>query len=231
MLAGLASASAALALTSASRQEFPESLATTSGVAPAGNAEDHLADSGQSPLEQVPPDAPMTLDEAIAIDAAHYAADTGVSREEAVRRVSAQDEIGQVVMLLRGVAPERHAALWLEHQDWFGLVIWFTGDADAAVESRISAIAVEAPVPVEARWNARFSKEELRVVLRQASPSLWEYEGTSGIGIDEGNNGLMLSLQRESPWAQRIEEFTAELEAQYGVPFVIELVDGPMQDQ
>lgn len=174
-----------------------------------------------------PPDPaanPVTPEEALATDAALYATEFGVNQPEAERRLSLQDEMWSITRRVADEMPaERHAGTWMYHEGGFGCVVWFTGQPDPAAEARIAEIVADAPAPVEIRWGATYSYDELRAAHRRNSAELWEYEGVWGLGVDAYTNTIAVTIFPDSKWAANPDEFATMLEERFGVPFTIEV--------
>src|SRR5687767_5119247 len=91
-----------------------------------GPAADAFAQAGQPPEQPPHEGAPVRIlshDEALLQDARAYAADYGVSIEEAQRRLDAQQHQGDVIERLRNTTRGRLAGLWIEHKPEFRLVV------------------------------------------------------------------------------------------------------------
>lgn len=87
--------------------------AATLLVAVAGASLAVAALAGETPD---PADNPITPEEALATDAAHYASDFGVTQPEAERRASLQDQVMAIDQRLKAVNPERYAGSWIRHE-------------------------------------------------------------------------------------------------------------------
>jgi len=86
-------------------------------------------------------------------DAASYAKETGVSLDEAVRRLRLQTEVGRLDEMLAIQEAESFAGLWIEHKPKFRVVVRFQ---DPAAEGRLRARVASTPLAglVEARQAA-----------------------------------------------------------------------------
>lgn len=71
---------------------------------------------------------PLTEEESLAQDARAYAADTGVSLQEAVRRLELQDSAGGLNAALTANERDTFAGAWIQHDPEFRIIVQFTGD-------------------------------------------------------------------------------------------------------
>src|SRR5690242_10250617 len=67
--------------------------------------------------------------EALLEDATSYAAQTGVSVDEAVRRLRLQKEIGDLEATLATEEPDTYAGLWIDDKSGYRIVARFTDPA------------------------------------------------------------------------------------------------------
>lgn len=82
---------------------------------------------------------PATVDEptpgqALQADAAEYAKQTGVSQEEALRRLGLQDEFGGLNGLLQSRESQTFSGLWIQHEPDYRLVVAFTQDGEQTIQ-------------------------------------------------------------------------------------------------
>jgi hypothetical protein len=82
---------------------------------------------------------PNTLDEpapgkALQADAAEYARQTGVSQEEALRRLNLQDEFGGLNALLQSKESQTFSGSWIQHEPDYRLVVAFTQDGEQTIQ-------------------------------------------------------------------------------------------------
>ncbi|MEA2489994.1 MAG: hypothetical protein QOH21_1786, partial [Acidobacteriota bacterium] len=90
---------------------------------------------------------PPPPSQALLQDATAYAADNGVSVDEAVRRLNLQSEIGRLEETLIRQEPS-FAGLWIEHQPQYRLVVRFQ---DPSAEARLRARVAGTPLEKIAR--------------------------------------------------------------------------------
>ena len=82
---------------------------------------------------------PTAVDEptpgpALQADAAEYARQTGVSQEEAQRRLRLQNEFGGLNGLLQSEQSQTFAGLWIQHEPEYRLVVAFTQDGEQTLQ-------------------------------------------------------------------------------------------------
>lgn len=125
-------------------------------------------------------------DGALVEDARSYAADMGVSLDEAVRRLGLQVELDATIDAARDAAPDRFAGGWIQHQPDFRLILRFTGES--AGLAQVEAIAADAPAPVSIVTGAEHNLADLVAGLDRLAPMLDRDmpDVASGIEIQTG---------------------------------------------
>lgn len=78
--------------------------------------------------------AEPTPGEALQTDAAEYARQFGVSQEEALRRLSVQNEIGGLDAVLQQEQAETFAGLWIQHEPEYRVMAAFTRDGEQTIQ-------------------------------------------------------------------------------------------------
>jgi hypothetical protein len=81
---------------------------------------------------------PIMPDPSIQVEAAEYARQFGVSQEEALRRLHAQEQIGNLNTDLENDHPETFAGLWIQHEPDYRIVIAFTEDGEKTARSYLA---------------------------------------------------------------------------------------------
>jgi len=93
-------------------------------------------------------------------DATSYAAQTGVSVDEAVRRLRLQKEIGDLDAALATEEPASYAGLWIDDKSGYRIIARFTDPAaEARLRARVAGGKLESLVETR---SARWSLAELR---------------------------------------------------------------------
>ncbi|PKO20559.1 MAG: hypothetical protein CVU38_19470, partial [Chloroflexi bacterium HGW-Chloroflexi-1] len=76
-------------------------------------------------------------DTALMQDASTYAAEMGVDLAQAVRQLNLQQDIGRLNAELTESEPETFAGLWIQHRPDYRVIVLFTHDGEATLESYI----------------------------------------------------------------------------------------------
>jgi len=140
--------------------------------------------------------------EALLEDATSYAAQTGVSVDEAVRRLRLQKEIGDLEATLATEEPDTYAGLWIDDKSGYRIVARFT---DPAAEARLRARVAGGKLAdlVETR-PARWSLTELR---KQRT----EVRGHAGRAKIRANSDINLFENRVEVYVSDESKLTAAL--------------------
>ncbi len=138
------------------------------------------------PSSQSSTAAPLTCpslpeNDALARDAQFYAADFGVSVEEAICRLMIQDEIGPLGRAIRSGEPETFAGLWIQHKPAFGVNVLFTKNPQATLAPYVK------DSPLAGIIQARKAKVSLRN-LNQAQGQAHAVADAAGIPAESGIN-------------------------------------------
>ena len=123
----------------------------------------------------------LPANDALARDAQFYAADFGISVEEAICRLVIQDQIGPLNAEIGSGEPDTFAGLWIHHEPEFGVTVLFTENPEATLapyvkDSDLAGI-------IKAR-KARVSLRYLKQAQRQAS----SMASATGIPVGSGIN-------------------------------------------
>ncbi len=182
-----------------------------------------LVVSGQAHASESDDHPPTTVeDDGSNPDAELYAAEFGVSREEAERRLALQPQAGETIEALELAGGDRFAGAWLEHSPEYEIVLRMTGDqAAAAVEQIVST----SPVPIEIRSGAGRAWAELLAAQAQVDSLVREEEPEASVDIDVRNGSLVVYLPYGSHGLS--EAFLNELEAGAGARVQQEVEDAP----
>ena len=124
-----------------------------------------------------------TLPESDALrrDAQYYADDFGVSVEEAICRLTIQDEIGPLGAALRSGEPDTYAGLWIHHEADFGVTVLFTENPEATLAPYVRDSSLATIV------KARKAKVSLRY-LDQAQNQAHQIASSVGVRAESGTN-------------------------------------------
>ena len=144
----------------------------------------------------------MPVTDALAQDAQFYAADFGVGVEEAICRLTVQDQIGPLDAEISSGEPDTFAGLWIHHEPEFGVTVLFTENPEASLapyvkDSDLAGI-------IKAR-KARVSLRYLKQAQRQASAM------ASATGIPVGS-GINVPENRVELYVIDVRGFTRALQ-------------------
>lgn len=165
----------------------------------------------------------QTEAEALAQDAGEYAKAQGVSLEEAMRRLRAQQESVAATDRIQQRFKDRLAGLVIEHRPEYRIVVLLTGDEPVADEV-IAAGGMQ--VPVVFRTGARATRDEIveamkrrQAAIRAAFPNL------SGMGPDQRTGELVVMVRESAAARYGTDAMRAKLEEITGVPVRLRLID------
>lgn len=181
------------------------------------------------PAPQPPAVKVMTAEEAIRQDARAYAAQFNVGMDEAVRRLKAQEQQGEVVGRLRAANRGRFAGLWVEHQPEFRIVVRLKGDAPAPPE--LNAAAANSPTRVAFVTGATATEDEVLAKIKASLPQFKAaFPGLGGTDADVRTGDIVLYVHATGEAATAARGKGAELAKQVGHPVRVELLAAPLRD-
>lgn len=132
-----------------------------------------------SRAEDAPDTEPLNGDEARAADADWYAEEFGVSHEEALRRLIAQETLDPFVEAAQQIAGDRFAGAWIEHEPEWRQVIALTGDGSIPA---IDLLIANAPAEIEISFGARWSYADLLSGVQRLEGPDAPFVKNSGVG-------------------------------------------------
>jgi hypothetical protein len=180
----------------------------------------------EQPPHQGPPVRILTHAEALLPDARSYAAEFNVSIDEAVRRLRAQEQQGDVIERLRNATRSRLAGLWREHKPEFRLVVRLVGNAPAPPE--FQAAAAGSPTPVVFVTGAAATQAELLDKIHSSLPMFKAaLPGLTGTDVDVKTGEIVLTVYAVGAAGEAAKTKGAELGKQLGHPVRIDLIDAP----
>ncbi len=155
-------------------------------------------------------------------DAEWYARDQGVGREEAVRRLRIQREMGGLIGQLRKTHEARLAGIILDHQPVYRLRVRLTGTLPVAPqEHKLGG----SRLPVVFETGAEATIEELVTAMTVHQAALQRlYPTLSGLGTDERTSEIVMYVY--APSAEAADAARAKLpqaKALLGQPARIEI--------
>jgi streptogrisin C len=169
----------------------------------------------------------LSAEEALARDAAAYAAAFQLSADEALLRLRRQQASIRVTDQLRSRYRERLASISIEHRPDWAILVRLAGEekpADQVVSAEGLAIRVrfEAGVP-STREKALALLDRERHLLPRLVP------GYHGAGVDPLSGGLLV-MQRPGPDRRSLAEAEAALTARLGIPVRLRRLHAVMAD-
>jgi len=153
----------------------------------------------------------QTRNEALAEDSVQYAAQFGVSPDEALRRLTAQqDSVAATDAIAREFA-DRLAGISIEHQPEYRIVVLLTGAGPVADRS-------SSGVPIVFRTGAKSTHAEAIAALKQHLIDLrTDLPGARGAGYDQRTGEVVLLVTPEDAQRFGIEAIRARAEQVSGV--------------
>lgn len=153
-----------------------------------------------------------THDEAIADDAALYAAQFGVSPAEATRRLDAQEKTVATTDAIAREFSGRLAGISIEHSPRFRIVVLLTGDESVADRSADD-------VPIVFRTGAKATHAQALQALRKHLIDLRsDLPNSRGAGYDQRTGEIVLLVTREDADRLGVDAIRARAEQVGGVP-------------
>ena len=178
---------------------------------------------GASAAAAQPAPEVQTSAEAIAEDAAHYAARHSVSLEEAIRRLRAQEESVAITDRIARALRHRLAGMSIQHAPQYRVVVLLTGTEPVANQA---ALAAGTPVPVVFQLGAAATREQIVTAMRTHRPALRaELPNARGMGLDPRTGELVLLVNARDARRYGLDTIEARAEALTGVPVRAALAD------
>jgi hypothetical protein len=139
---------------------------------------------------------------AMQVEAGMVAEQMGISRQEALRRLQLQDEIGELNARLEQEEGETFAGLWIQHEPVYRVVTAFTRDGEATIQPYIRGKSWAGLVEVR---HFQHSLQELLLAQAQI------HQAAAGLKIPL-NSGVMVMENRVVVDAANPELLLEELE-------------------
>ena len=147
--------------------------------------------------------AQPSVDEASRHDARAYADAQGISEEEAVRRLTAQDDLGNLQERLAAEEADTFGGLWIEHEPTYRIVVAFTRDGARTLERYVKDSPLEDVA--EAREVAR-TLAELDAAQTATIELLQEIGSGASTGMDIIENCVSLYVANPEAFGAQLEE-------------------------
>ncbi|HEX7151599.1 MAG TPA: PKD domain-containing protein [Thermoanaerobaculia bacterium] len=163
--------------------------------------------------------SPGSASQGLRQDAASYAAQTGVSLDEAVRRLELQSEVGKLEETLEQQEPS-FAGLWIEHTPQYRVVVRFT---DAAAEVRLRKRVAGTPLEGIVRETRR-AAASLRQLEKRRTAALQRVRHL-GFAVDIDIN---VKENRVEIYSERAQSVRAAIAAERApLPERVEIMSVP----
>jgi len=157
----------------------------------------------------------QTLAESLAEDAVQYAAQFGVSPDEALRRLRAQQETVTTTDAITKEFAARLAGISIDHSPDYRIVVLLTGTEPIADRSA-------AGVPIIFRTGAKATRDQAIAAMRKHLIDLRsELPGARGAGYDQRTGEIVLLVTREDAQHFGMESIRSRAEQVSGVPIRI----------
>lgn len=164
----------------------------------------------------------------ITSDVSWYAADNGISVDEAQRRLDERHAAGPVLDKIQTTLPGRFAGLWLENAPTLRAVAWFTGAMDGL--DGITLLAAESPIPIEIRAGAPATITQLNSAQAKVMAMISSPGDVVATSVDVQSGAVVVDVSHSSSLAARATSLQSSLSAKLGVPVEIVLVDDAPQN-
>lgn len=163
--------------------------------------------------------------EALAQDGAEYARLTGVSLEEAIRRLRAQEESVATTDRLASSFKNRLAGISIEHLPQYRIVVLLTGP-DPVPDQTVFAGGMS--VPIIFRTGAVATRDQIVASIRRHQAEIRSrLPGVQGMGADPRTGEMVVLLSSRTVDLYGVETIKAELEAITAVPVRIRTLNRP----
>lgn len=165
----------------------------------------------------------QTEEEAVAQDAAHYAAEHSVVLTEAVRRLRAQEQSVAVTDRIALALRHRLAGISIQHAPQYRVFVLLTGNEPVANQA---ALAAGSPVPVVFQLGAAATRAQIVAAMRTYQPTLRaELPNARGMGLDQRTGELVLLVNTRDARRHGLDTIEQRAEALTGVPVRVALAD------
>jgi len=162
-------------------------------------------------------------------DARSYADEFGVSEEEALRRLRAQEQMSKVTDLLKRATKQRFAGLWIDHVPEFQLIVRLVGDKP--VPPGLRNAVRRAPIPVVFRTGAAATQAKVLEKIRSSVPwMLTELPDMTGTDMDVKTGDVVLFVYAVGAAGEEAKAKGPKIAQRLGHPVRVELIDAPEQD-
>jgi hypothetical protein len=147
------------------------------------------------------------VSEALRKDAEQMAAQMGISVEEAIRRASLQDFIGDLNAELEQHEADTFAGLWIEHEPQYRVVVAFTRDGEKILEPYLE----NRSIPELTVRQARLTYAELQAIQAQAMRELDKLDFDVSVSISVPDNRVEVYVSDRTWFESELRRVGARL--------------------
>jgi hypothetical protein len=141
-------------------------------------------------------------DDAFRTDAAQYAAQQGISVEEAMERLAMQDGIGTLQARLESDEAAIYAGLWIHHAPAYRVVVAFTEGGAETIQPYIEGQPYASLIELRTH---RYTLQELAAAQQEASAIAEQLGLAVSSRVDVENNQVELSIGNPTLFLQDVE--------------------------
>jgi streptogrisin C len=170
----------------------------------------------------------QTPDEALAQDAAAYAAHFAVPLDEGQRRLRAQLASAATTDRIRTEFSDRLAGISLQHKPYFGIMVLLTGDTPVP-DRTIDAGGIQ--IPVTFRTGARATRAQIVTAIVRSGPAIRaKFPQLRGLGLDQRSGELVVLVSKTLADRIGTDVIAARLRTVTDVPVSIRFADPPVEN-
>ena len=151
---------------------------------------------------------PLGPDEALRRDAEGYAAQYGVTVEEAMERMRFQDGIGDLNAALQANEADTFGGLWIEHEPDYRVVVLFTRRGERTIRPYLAGKPYARVVEVRA---ARYTLAELEAIQAQATRELAKLDFRANALLDVQGNRVEVPVSDRGWFESELRRVGAQL--------------------
>jgi hypothetical protein len=171
------------------------------------------------PAAAQPAPKPLSQTQALAEDAAQYAAQFGVRADEALRRLQAQQASAPTTDAIRAEFAARLAGISIEHVPQYRIVVLLTG-TDPVSDRTADG------VPIVFRTGAKATREQAVMAMRRHLIDLRsELPGARGAGYDQRTGEVVLLVTSADAQRYGVDAIRGRAEQLSGVPVRVAIND------
>ena len=164
--------------------------------------------SGQGNRSEPTPGPTVPISEALRFDAEEYAERMGVSVEEAIRRLSLQDPIGDLNAELQQQEAATFAGLWIRHEPEYRVVVAFTRDGKKTLRPYVEGTPLADIIELR---KGQFSLVELEAMQAEAMRELDKLDFDVHVSLSLENNRVEVNVSDRAWVESELQRVGADL--------------------